>query len=252
MFRNNLDAIYAPENRTLWNILAFQGGLVNVGGFLEVGHFVSHVTGFSGHLMVELFNTNMTEAFFYAIIPFAFLSGAVISGFCTEVRRKKNKAPIYLHIMVALTFLYLALAITGALKLLPVFGSSELSLTSAILLALLCGACGSQNALFTSFSGAVVRTTHLTGLFTDFGINLSKLISRLIDDKEYKALKLQLSLITAFMLGSLIGVWLFSHYQYRGWFFPAVISSFVAFKLYNTRKRLQATHLHNENKTSHP
>ncbi|WP_394331199.1 DUF1275 family protein [Chryseobacterium luteum] len=34
---------------------------------------------------------------------------------------------------------------------------------------------GLQNALVTRVSQSVVRTTHLTGLFTDLGMDLSKL-----------------------------------------------------------------------------
>ena len=33
-------------------------------------------------------------------------------------------------------------------------------------------ACGLQNALATTYSGAIVRTTHVTGIFTDLGIML--------------------------------------------------------------------------------
>jgi uncharacterized membrane protein YoaK (UPF0700 family) len=36
-------------------------------------------------------------------------------------------------------------------------------------------AMGMQNAMVTKISQSIVRTTHLTGLFTDLGIELSQL-----------------------------------------------------------------------------
>merc|ERR1711981_773115 len=38
-------------------------------------------------------------------------------------------------------------------------------------------ACGLQNAMTTHWGGAVTRTTHVTGLFTDVGLLLGRLLS---------------------------------------------------------------------------
>ena len=40
-------------------------------------------------------------------------------------------------------------------------------------------ACGVQNGLATHWGGAVIRTTHVTGLFTDVGLLLGRLASML-------------------------------------------------------------------------
>ncbi|WP_156312572.1 DUF1275 family protein [Marinagarivorans algicola] len=46
-------------------------------------------------------------------------------------------------------------------------------------------ACGLQNALITIYSGAVIRTTHTTGIFTDLGIMLgSKLRGEPFDKRK--------------------------------------------------------------------
>lgn len=234
------DAIFHSKNKALWYILAFQGGLINVGGFLEVGHFVSHVTGFSGQLVLETMKGRLLSAFFFALIPCAFLLGAFISGYMTEVRRKKHQSPVYIHIMGSMAIIFFALAIAGANNLLPDFGKETLSLSSAFVLALLCGTSGAQNALFTSASGAVVRTTHLTGLFTDFGIGLAKLFGNVDVQHEVRANKLRLGLILFFLLGSLVGAWIFLNFEYLGWLIPASLSTFIAFRLYMTRKAFEA------------
>src|SRR5690606_39239448 len=220
----NRDAIYHPKNKILWYLLCFQGGFVNVGGFLEVGHFVSHVTGFSGHLVVEAREGRFISALFFALIPIAFLMGAFISGYLTEVRRKKQQTPVYIHIMSSMAIIYFSLALIGANNLLPKFGSEVLSFKSAVILAILCAASGAQNALFTSASGAIVRTTHLTGLFTDFGIGLAKLFGQVDQEHEKRSTRLRFGLIFFFIFGSFISAWSFTHFYFLGWLIPAAIS----------------------------
>lgn len=236
----NRDAIFHPKNKILWYLLALQGGLVNVGGFLEVGHFVSHVTGFSGHLVLDIFRGNLLSALFFALIPCAFLVGSIISGYLTEVRRKHHKSPVYIHILVSMAFIYFGLAFLGVNHLLPTFGSKELTLKTASVMALLCGTCGAQNALFTSASGAVIRTTHLTGLFTDFGIGLAKLFSNVDREHELRNTRLRAGLITSFLAGSVIGAWTFLSLQHLAWLIPTSISLFMAIRLYMTRKHFEA------------
>jgi uncharacterized membrane protein YoaK (UPF0700 family) len=69
-------------------------------------------------------------------------------------------------------------------------------------------AMGLQNSLVTTISNATVRTTHLTGLFTDLGIELSQLFFyKLKEQKEklYASIKLRLTIISFFFFGGLFG-----------------------------------------------
>lgn len=103
----------------------------------------------------------------------------------------------------------IALEIT-VLFLVGFFGSqSDLStfegkwITFAMLFAM-----GIQNSLVTNISNSTVRTTHLTGLFTDLGIELSQLFFYK-KPEETKRLKtniyLRLSIITFFFIGCFSG-----------------------------------------------
>ena len=69
-------------------------------------------------------------------------------------------------------------------------------------------AMGIQNSLVTKISQSTVRTTHLTGLFTDLGIELSQLFFYK-KTEEVKKLKtsifLRLSIITFFFIGCFSG-----------------------------------------------
>ena len=66
---------------------------------------------------------------------------------------------------------------------------------------------GLQNSFVTKISNATVRTTHLTGLFTDLGIELSQLFylrrnNYLEQEKKIKnSIKLRLFIVIFFFLG---------------------------------------------------
>ena len=67
---------------------------------------------------------------------------------------------------------------------------------------------GLQNSLVTTISNAAVRTTHLTGLFTDLGIELSQLFFYKSDEYKRKltsSIKLRLTIISFFFLGGIAG-----------------------------------------------
>ena len=69
-------------------------------------------------------------------------------------------------------------------------------------------AMGLQNSLVTTISNATVRTTHLTGLFTDLGIELSQLFFYKLEEQKlklYSSIKLRLTIILFFFLGGLFG-----------------------------------------------
>jgi uncharacterized membrane protein YoaK (UPF0700 family) len=79
---------------------------------------------------------------------------------------------------------------------------------------------GLQNAVITKISKAEIRTTHITGLVTDLGIELGKLLylNRSQPGSPVRAnrqrLRVQLSLVLGFFLGGLLGALGFKHWGY--------------------------------------
>jgi uncharacterized membrane protein YoaK (UPF0700 family) len=79
--------------------------------------------------------------------------------------------------------------------------------------ALLCFAMGLQNSLVTRLSGAVVRTTHLTGVVTDLGIEAARWVRAWRARFELVAgdaprrgnMILLLTIFSAFAIGSVVG-----------------------------------------------
>jgi uncharacterized membrane protein YoaK (UPF0700 family) len=73
-------------------------------------------------------------------------------------------------------------------------------------------ACGLQNAMATTYSGAVVRTTHVTGLFTDLGLHLGAVLRG--SPLDARRLRLYVLLIAGFLTGSAAGTFAFQHWGY--------------------------------------
>ncbi|MNR22829.1 hypothetical protein D3C85_1398050 [compost metagenome] len=84
---------------------------------------------------------------------------------------------------------------------------------------------GLQNALVSVISGSVVRTTHLTGTFTDLGIELAHLVHKSDHDQEVikSKIKLRLVIIFFFMTGAIIGAYLFDRFRFQCFFVPIVV-----------------------------
>jgi uncharacterized membrane protein YoaK (UPF0700 family) len=99
------------------------------------------------------------------------------------------------------------------LFLIAVFGINFIHQHPNLIACSLLFAMGLQNSLVTRISNSRVRTTHLTGLFTDLGIELSQLFfyrepeSRI---KLFTSIKLRLTIISFFFVGGIIGGILYS------------------------------------------
>lgn len=231
------DIILQPENRFTWSLLAFQGGFINVGGLLTVHIFVSHVTGFSAHFSTQLIDGNIIKAGYFLLVPLFFLAGAFFSSLFTEVRKKKNQSPVYIHILMLLSVLFLLVAGLGKVGFFGSFGEPFHNFSDFLLLSILAFSCGAQNAIFTHYSRSIIRTTHLTGITTDLGIGLAKsLISKEKTEDYYN--KIRINLIISFIIGSVCGAIVFPKINFLGFLLPAIVSVFVGVRLYKSRKKL--------------
>jgi uncharacterized membrane protein YoaK (UPF0700 family) len=94
-------------------------------------------------------------------------------------------------------------------------------------------ACGLQNALATTYSGAIIRTTHLTGIFTDLGLMLGEAFRGEVFDKR-KAILFFL-IIMGFILGGTFGAYLFDLYNFKALLAPGLICLVlaVAYRMYS-------------------
>ncbi len=204
------DKVLKSKYLPLWALLSFQAGFINSFGFLACGRFVSHVTGFGTQVGLAIGEGKWAFALEMFGTPFFFILGAFFSGLYTSARQARNLPPRYERVSAALPVLLLILLISGVQGLFGPFGEDLLYLHDFVLLFSLSFACGLQNACFTTLTGGFIRTTHLTGLSTDLGIDLSKSMFGNGSRAEQSVLKRsnisRISCFLAFAAGSIVSI----------------------------------------------
>jgi len=198
--------------------LAFVAGALNAGGFLAIGQYTSHMTGVLSSAADDLVLGKVPHAIAGALSLGAFLLGAMTTALMVNFARRSHpdSAVTYTAPLLLEAALLLLFGLVGATLKLHEFVS--VSLTAI----LLCYVMGLQNALVTKISSAEIRTTHVTGLVTDFGIELGRLIywNRTghafapAVRANHTRMHVHGSLILAFTLGALIGALGFKYAGY--------------------------------------
>lgn len=196
-------------NRHLGFALAFVAGAANAGGFLAVQQYTSHMTGIVS-AMADNLVLGVTDLALEGLGGlFSFLCGAMTSAILINFSRRRQLHSEYALPLLLEALLLLCFGILGA-RLLAIEG-----LFVPITVMLLCFIMGLQNAVITKLSRAEIRTTHITGMVTDIGIELGKLVylnrSRSPDQAPVQANRDRLltngGLVTCFFVGGLSGAW---------------------------------------------
>jgi len=224
-FRNSKHVLY-------WYGLAFQAGAINAGGFLACHSFVSHVTGFGTMIGIQVASGQVLQALELLAIPFYFLAGASLSALLIDKRQALGKPAAYVTVAGLIFFCILSVFFAGNLGWLGDFGEPFELYQDILLVSPLCIACGLQNASGVSATQGMIRTTHLTGILTDYGVNLvrNRYLKRFSKEKYRQVVinKVRLGTFIAFSTGSTISAVVFLKFQYKGFLLPCV-TSFVFF-----------------------
>lgn len=201
-------------NVRLGTTLCFVAGATNAGGFLAVGQYTSHMTGIVSSVADALVLTQWSAVGAGVAALLAFVLGAMTTAWMVNwgLRRQLASAfglPLLLESVALLLF-----GLFGAVM------SLWAGLILPVTVVLLCYIMGLQNAVITKISRAEIRTTHLTGLITDLGIELGKLlyVNRHPNATPVRAnrdkLRLQGRLVGSFFVGAVLGALGFKHWGY--------------------------------------
>lgn len=199
MFRHHGKSRTLSHNKKIASLLSFVAGVVNVAGFLSVQRLTTNVTGHFAFFVDEVFKLHFAESFIFFLYILFFLLGSFVSNLLVEIMTRKNERLIFVLPTIIESFILFAIALIG---------QSLIADNAGIIACALLFAMGLQNSLVTRISGAVVRTTHLTGLFTDLGIELSQLFfykEKRKHDKLTSTIKLRVRIIAYFFLGGIVG-----------------------------------------------
>lgn len=254
MFSREGSARSDSQNRWLAGYLAFVGGFVNSSGFVLIGIFSSHVTGNVGRLANDAATGQYAAAVAALTLVLSFFTGAFAGSVIIESRflgRSSARAyALALSVEAMLLLLFTLLSYVTVTEH-PRARDAETSL--------LCAAMGLQNALVSRLSGAVVRTTHLTGVVTDLGIesarwfrfwrrsisevtHLPLVLGRNLAERPSFSKVLLLGTIAAsFLAGASLGAYSAVHFHHLSMLFAVVaVAIFAAYALGNSLRQSES------------
>ena len=220
----------AHANRQLGLALTFVAGAINAGGFLAVGQYTSHMTGIVSSMADHLALGTVSVALTGLAALLAFVVGAACSAVLVHYSRQRHMHSEYALPLMLEASLLLCFGLLGAQ--LTVVDALFVSLT-VILLAFIMGL---QNALMTALSNAEIRTTHITGIVTDIGIELGKLVYPNREDgaagdmvrANRPRLRWLCLLVLCFFVGGVAGALGFKHLGYIATVPLALVLLFLA------------------------
>ncbi len=203
----------------LWGgaVLAFSAGSLNTAALMGFTNLsVSHVTGNVSLFSAAIAHFDANSILYIGASLLSFLAGAILSGFVIgqtslKLGRRYGSA-LYIEATLLLIsyFLYQQHDYLG-------------QLTAAM-------ACGLQNAMVATYSGAVIRTTHLTGLTSDMGAAIGNWLAGRPISKP--TLGFQAIIWYCFCGGGIVGAFLYARVGYGALFVPITIVLIAAF-IYN-------------------
>jgi uncharacterized membrane protein YoaK (UPF0700 family) len=202
-------------------LLAATAGMVNAVGFLGLEHqAVTHLTGVTTQFGIAAAHQDGAFAFHLCAVATSFVTGAVLSGLFV------GDSTLRLGRRYGLTMLVEAALLCAAVPLFKHHNFLGSYLASC--------ACGLQNAMASTYSGSTIRTTHVSGMFTDLGISLGHRLRRMPVDPL--RVRLCLLIISAFACGSAIGAAAFTRIGYNALYVPASVlvlisTAYAAYRL---------------------
>ena len=187
---------------------------------------VSHLSGVSSLLGLNIAQGNTTNTLHFFLLILTFFAGSALSGFLIREKQlqlgRRYGFSLLIECFLILLCWYIFDSHPGAGLL------------------ILSGACGLQNAMATTYSGAVIRTTHLTGIFTDLGITLGNFFAGI--PVPFKKVVLLSSIVFGFLFGAFITGLFIQKLGKAILFLPAGITglSGLTYFLYRLVKKINA------------
>lgn len=180
-------------------ILAFNAGYINSIALLGfVNNSVSHVTGTVALAADAAVRGQWSMLLATGLIVISFFVGAIVSGLVVgnEALKPGRRYGV-------------ALLIESVLLLLSWYCFRQQFFLGELLAS---AACGLQNAMVATYSGSVIRTTHLTGIVSDMGSALGNAVA----GRGWLAaqFRLQGTIFVAFVVGAGIGSISFDRWQF--------------------------------------
>ena len=225
-------AVYNARNIPFWLLSAFKAGFINSAGFLLIGEFVSHVTGFGTRVGIAIGHHGYFMGLELLIIPIAFIGGGIATSAILDRKKFSEEVPAYYKVQGLITLLIavvIGIGEKGWVSDKIQFGADwSYSLAEFVVLGLLCFICGLKNGLVAWTTHGKIRVTHLTGLSTDIGLNFIHMFKpRSLSPRFKETAKVnvvRMLIMLCFSVGAFTSAIIFPQIGYQGFFIVFFIS----------------------------
>lgn len=203
----------------LAGLMSTIAGALNAVGFLLASSFTANMTGNVSAFADHLAQGDLTIALSFAGLVLAFVLGAGLAGLASQFGARRQIHQIYALLIVTEAVILMGL---GAVL---IHDQSQQNLLVVVLSFVM----GLQNAVTTLISRARVRTTHVSGMATDLGIELAAMTGdKTARQAALPNLKLHLLTLTCFAVGGIGGAILFATAGHWLFVLAAAVLLFVA------------------------
>lgn len=216
------------QNLLLASSTAFVSGVTNVVGMVAFLAFTSNITGHVANLAQHIVQQNYREIIVFLIWLFMFFAGAFVSSFIIRSlehsgNKKANSIPMLIEAVLLL--------------LVAIYGHhfyEETKLEREIVISTILFSMGLQNSLVSTISGGLIKTTHLTGLFTDLGGDISEWLhpqskkTEVVRNKIY----IRFTVLGFYFIGGILGGFFFNLFDLAIFYFvPLILFSIMYYDL---------------------
>jgi uncharacterized membrane protein YoaK (UPF0700 family) len=219
MLRRSKDDRTLKENLLLASSTAFIAGATNVIGVIAFLAFSANITGHVANLARHVAENNWHEIVLFFIWLLLFFMGAFISNFL--IRSGQDKSNYWAHSRPVIVEIIVLLFVA-------VYGDqfyAESQTEREVIIGALIFSMGLQNSMVSTVSGGLIKSSHLTGLFTDLGGDVSEWLhpaskkTKIVRNRIY----IRLTVLAFYFLGGLAGGYFFNAYGFVIFYFIPLI-----------------------------
>lgn len=238
MFKNVGRTRTLSHNLQIASLLSFVAGIVNVTGFLSVQKLTTNVTGHFAFMIEEVYAWHIPQAITFTLYIFFFFLGSFFSSLMVEIVSRKSERYMFMFPIFIEAILLAFIALYGG-RWMHIHGDY---IAFGLLFAM-----GLQNSLVTTISKSVIRTTHLTGLFTDLGIEFSQLLFYKSSEQRkelFQSIRLRFTIIASFFMGGITAGAMYGKYQLNTLLLASLLLclgelyDFIKFRIILLRRKL--------------
>jgi uncharacterized membrane protein YoaK (UPF0700 family) len=228
--------VQSKENRTLKaNLMlasstALVAGMINVAGVIAFLAFTTNITGHVALLARKVNAQDVGEVVTVFTWLLMFFMGAFVAHFLVRSFDRQSLYKAHAMPIIVETVILLLVAIYGN----HFFEGSDLErevIIGAILFSM-----GLQNSLVSTISGGLIKSSHLTGLFTDVGADVAEWLHPHTDKTELvrNRLYVRFTVLGFYFTGAVAGAYFFELYNFRVFYFiPVILISILLYDIWD-------------------